>query len=101
MGDFGARQRRAWLQALAARRRELTRLGDVLEALSYRGVLRRGYALVTDEGGRPIRSVREAPAGRRLAIHLGDGDITAVSGGNGAPRRKKKPGDDGTQGNLL
>ncbi len=83
-------------------RERLAALGDLLEALSYKSVLARGYALVTDGDGAPVRSVAGAPAGRVLNLRFSDGEVAAVSRGHG-PRKavRTKKVDPGEQKTLL
>jgi exodeoxyribonuclease VII large subunit len=47
-------------------------------AVSPRGVLARGYALVRLADGRLVRSWRESPPGTRLAIEFADGGARAT-----------------------
>jgi exodeoxyribonuclease VII large subunit len=94
-------------------RHHRARLGQaaaLLESASYQRVLERGFALVGDAAGAPLRSIRAVAVGMDVALHFHDGDAGArvirVSGGGGsaAPRKKKTakptPGDGG-QGSLL
>ncbi len=46
-----------------------------LDALSPLGVLRRGYALAQDEGGRLLRSTRGVRTGERLRLRLSEGSL--------------------------
>ena len=65
----------------------LASLGQMLGTLSYKGVLARGYALVVDGDGKPIRSKDAATPGASLTIKVADGDFNAVvAGGRPAPR---------------
>ncbi|GJE17151.1 Exodeoxyribonuclease 7 large subunit [Methylobacterium marchantiae] len=63
----------------AARRlieRRNDRLGNfaaLLGSLSYRGVLARGFALVRDEDGAPIRAAASMAPGQRLSLEFADG----------------------------
>ncbi|MBP0574702.1 hypothetical protein J8J27_28740, partial [Mycobacterium tuberculosis] len=61
------------------RRTRLGGLGQLLATLSYRSVLQRGYALVRDAAGRPLRSAA-VPAGTALAIEFHDGRLAATAG---------------------
>lgn len=54
-----------------------------LELLDPRLVLQRGYALLTDAGGRPVTSVRETHPGQPLVATLADGEVALTV----APRR--------------
>ena len=74
----------------------------LLEAVSYRAVLSRGFALVSDHEGEPVKSAAEVPRGKALDIEFHDGHVAAVSGGaQASPRRKRRVVDDGSQGKLL
>ncbi len=50
----------------------------LLNSFSYKGVLKRGFALVTDQEGHPIQSVKEARSGRKVGVTLNDGQFNAV-----------------------
>jgi exodeoxyribonuclease VII large subunit len=58
----------------------LERAGSLLKAFSYRGVLERGFALVRDETGAPLRSAAAIGAGQNIAIEFADGGVDAVAG---------------------
>jgi exodeoxyribonuclease VII large subunit len=67
--------------------RRATRLagaGQLLQALSYQGVLARGFALVRGPGGAPLRIAAAVSAGMSLDIEFSDGHVGAVA--DGAPR---------------
>jgi exodeoxyribonuclease VII large subunit len=66
--------------ALDRRAQRLDRADGLLSALSYQGVLARGFALVRDAaGGVPLRSAAIAP-GTALDIEFADGRVAAVTG---------------------
>jgi exodeoxyribonuclease VII large subunit len=79
----------------------LLALGRLLEAVSYRSVLERGFALVSDSEGTPLRSVTVAPPGRVLDIEFHDGHVSAIASGPAPPRRRRRLRDDDSQGRLL
>ncbi len=56
-------------------------LAQLLKSLSHVGVLERGFALVTDEQGRPVRKRADATPGAALTIQVADGAFGAVVGG--------------------
>jgi exodeoxyribonuclease VII large subunit len=59
----------------------------LLAALSYHGVLARGFALVRDGAGKPLRAAAQVSAGLALDIEFHDGHVGAVANGeDGAPR---------------
>ena len=63
------------LQRLDAR---VENSGKLLSALSYRGVLARGFALVRDEAGHPLHSADSVGANARIAIEFADGRVGAT-----------------------
>ncbi|WP_234186884.1 exodeoxyribonuclease VII large subunit [Shinella sp. NM-101] len=73
-----------------ARRRALLQAQDrMLQSLSYRNVLKRGYALVRDEEGAPVKGAASLGPGRSIAIEFADGTVDAVTGSGGGPPRRK------------
>lgn len=84
------------LDRAAGRRRQdaadrLGRAARLLEGLSYRATLARGYAVVCGEGGLVTRAAGVAP-GARLAIGFHDGEVQATAAGEApAPRRPRRP----------
>jgi exodeoxyribonuclease VII large subunit len=54
---------------------------QLLKAFSYQGVLKRGFALVRDGEGRPLRAAAGVSAGMRLDIEFSDGRVGAVADG--------------------
>jgi exodeoxyribonuclease VII large subunit len=56
----------------------LRQLRLLLDALSPVRVLARGYAIVAGEGGRAVRSWRDAPIGSSLQIRLARGSLQAT-----------------------
>ena len=57
----------------------LERADKLLGALSYQGVLARGFALVRDGGGAPLRSAAAVSAGQALDIEFADGHVAATA----------------------
>jgi exodeoxyribonuclease VII large subunit len=83
-------------------------VGQLLAAYSYRGVLARGFALVRDGDGRPLRTAAAVRSGTRLDIEFSDGRIGATADGERAasPPGKSKPrtregGGSSSQGSLF
>ena len=80
---------RAAQVAITARRAAYANLRGQLQSLSPLAVLQRGYALVQDESGAVIRSVRQVDVGETVHTRLGDGSfssrITATT-----PQKKNK-----------
>ncbi|MGD9537525.1 MAG: exodeoxyribonuclease VII large subunit [Alphaproteobacteria bacterium] len=88
-------------------RQRLDTASRLLESHSYKEVLKRGYVVVRDEKGRPVRSASTVSPGDALGLEFTDGTVNATATGGGAPdtsqphkpRRPKK--DDSRQGELL
>jgi exodeoxyribonuclease VII large subunit len=89
-------------QRVADRLRELHRSLDgpakLLESLSHRRVLDRGYALVHGASGGLVTGVEAARAEACLQIEFADGRLPVVPGETAKPRRKPAtpPADQGT-----
>jgi exodeoxyribonuclease VII large subunit len=67
------------------REARLERAGKLLEAFSYRGVLGRGFALVRDMTGKPVRVAAAVKGGMRLDIEFTDGRVGAIADGESDP----------------
>jgi exodeoxyribonuclease VII large subunit len=98
-------------QRLAAR---VAHSGQLLSALSYRGVLARGFALVRDEAGHPLHAAADIGSGACMSIEFADGRVGVTADGNqvvaapeaakpapqeprqAAPKRVVKPADQGS-----
>lgn len=102
------RARRAEKNIRVRRGDRLATAGQLLAAFSYRGVLARGFALVRDGDGHPLRAAAAVSSGMRLDIEFTDGRVGAVAeGGSGAvpsaapakPRTRKGGGPG--QGSLF
>ena len=57
----------------------LERVDGLLGALSYQGVLARGFALVRDGAGSPIRNAAAVSTGQTLDIEFADGHVAATA----------------------
>uniref|UniRef100_UPI003BAB4D15 exodeoxyribonuclease VII large subunit n=1 Tax=Stappia sp. TaxID=1870903 RepID=UPI003BAB4D15 len=92
LDGLSARATRAHANRLARERARLDSSAKLLDSLSYKNVLARGYALVRDDAGTPVRSAGQVAPGARLAIEFGDDtrlDALAVSDGAAAPTVRK------------
>jgi exodeoxyribonuclease VII large subunit len=90
------RMLRAQKTCAERRRDKLVSIAQLLGTLGYRSVLARGFALVRDAGGRPLRRVAELEPGDRLSLQFADGYMPAVAGEapgrfRPAPRRPARP----------
>ena len=97
---FGDRARRAFRIFRDRRVERLRSAGQLLAAYSYRGVLARGFALVRDCDGYPLRTAAAVGPGTRLDIEFSDGRIGATADGERAapPPAKSKPRTRGGEG---
>jgi exodeoxyribonuclease VII large subunit len=107
---LSARMARAYGERLQSKRAQLVSAWQLLGAMSYRGVLSRGFALVRDEAQRPLRRAAEVRQTQRLEIEFADGKVGAIAGGRVGPpltppsllpRRRPKPERDEGQGTLF
>jgi exodeoxyribonuclease VII large subunit len=109
VGAFVERARRAIRQLVAVRRTRTERGSQLLAAFSYRGVLARGFALVRDAAGRPLRNAAAVAAGMPIEIEFADGRVgariddpaSAVKPGGEAPKPLPRRGSGPGQGNLF
>ncbi|CEG09349.1 Exodeoxyribonuclease 7 large subunit [Afipia felis] len=80
--------RRCSQQFIALRRTRIQHSAQMLAALSYKGVLSRGFALVRDETGLPLHHAAQVGAGEHISIEFADGRIAATA--HGTPPSAKK-----------
>src|SRR5437870_5351240 len=95
---------------------DVTHRGHLLTALSYRGVLARGFALVRDNGGHPVHSAAAVGPHARLSVEFADGNVgvTADADRPAAPAvpaspprsaareaRRRRAAQSADQGNLF
>jgi exodeoxyribonuclease VII large subunit len=64
---------------IAIRGARLERSYQLLRAFSYQSVLERGFALVRDGSGHPLRSAVSVQPGMPLDIEFGDGCVGATA----------------------
>jgi exodeoxyribonuclease VII large subunit len=100
---------RAVFGLMERREAAVAHAGQVLAALSYQGVLARGFALVRDPAGSPVRAAAAVRPGVRLDIEFADGHVGALAeGGRAKPKpepplrlRRRRGPDDTGQGSLF
>jgi len=79
----------------------------LLSAVSYRGVLARGFALVRAADGKPLRSAAAVTPSLQLSIEFVDGRVRATADGAAAaapasnPAKPSRRGGGEGQGNLF
>ena len=106
VGQLGGRLLPALSKSMQVRHQNLIGLEKLRSSLGYEQVLARGFALVRDASGHPLRNVDAARAQNRLEIQFSDGRIL-VSPADGPPPKPKKSnnssGDKSTipQGSLF
>jgi exodeoxyribonuclease VII large subunit len=94
----------AFRTSLRRERQHLTSLTRLLEGVSYRAALERGFALVRGADAHVRRRAQAVAAGERLTLTFADGEIAATAGGTPEPpgtkpaKLRKSHSD---QGSLL
>ncbi len=88
-----ARAAQALRNSVAARRRQLSSAEMLLNTLSYQSVLQRGFALVRDADGHPVRSAAATALGQRLELEFRDGRVDAEVLGSPTRRDEKLPAE--------
>jgi exodeoxyribonuclease VII large subunit len=110
MTTLSERATRAINNLLDSRDARAERAGQLLTAFSYRATLSRGFALVRDSTGQPVRMASAVQPGMALDVEFADGRVGATAEGVSkrveyapAPRRRpRKPGGGDTgQGSLF
>lgn len=99
LGALDTRLGQAVRRLIERRSDRLGNFAALLGTLSYRAVLARGFALVRDEDGAPVRAAASVTPGQRLGIEFADGtrfvrsepQDDAAPGGKGPPKRKRPP----------
>ncbi len=64
-------------KVLRDNRRQVEHLSTLLETLGPSATLKRGYAIVTDESGKVVRSTQQVEQGNSIAVALDDGQLRA------------------------
>ena len=108
------RAQRCMQSTLETRTMRLERFHQLLRAFSYQGVLDRGFALVRDGGGRPLRTAAAVKPGMALDVEFADGCVNATAQGvrstrvvspapsrPPSPKPRKPSGGDPGQGSLF
>lgn len=98
--EAGARLPPLLRRALDAKAAALSAGGRMLESLSHRNVLARGYALVRDGEGGVVRSAGQLTAGDALEVEFQDGR-TPVLVTKASPSGKKREKSGGVKQGLL
>ncbi len=104
-GDAAKRLRHAMERRLKEDQTALDQIARRLESVSYMNILKRGFAVVTDQKGAVVKTSGDLKAGTEITIRFQDGSRNAIAAGDkqGAGKKQKpkagppKP----TQGELL
>lgn len=99
VATLSVRARRAEEARLAQASRHLDGLARLMDSVSHKSVLERGFALVRGEDGSVRRRAASLKTGELLTLTFADGDAKAVSAKADAKPAKKKPAVD--QGSLF
>jgi exodeoxyribonuclease VII large subunit len=102
---LASRMRNGFQSRVAASRERIKALEQLLGSLGYRQVLARGFALVRDGEGQPLRRAAGIAVGARLDIEFADGHQTAIAATQKDAAPGKRPPRDGRrkreQGSLF
>lgn len=85
------RAKRAGEILIKNKRTDWERLERTLSLVSYQSVLERGFALVRDEDGKPVRKASAIKAGDAYALQLADGQAEVIGKGSATPTKPMKP----------
>jgi exodeoxyribonuclease VII large subunit len=78
------------LAALTQRKQRLSAYANLLQSLGYRQVLARGFVLVRDSQGKPLRAALEIATGEKLDLEFADGHVAVIAGSDAAPAPAKR-----------
>jgi len=92
----------AMIRIVDQRRQRLESISKLLDAVSYKNVLDRGFAVVTDFDGRIVKHTAQVKPGDPLHVQVADGTIgVTVGGAPGVRKRVKPPPGEDNQGSLF
>jgi exodeoxyribonuclease VII large subunit len=80
--EAGERLAKVMRQNLLRKTERLTSASKLLKSFSHEGVLERGFALVLDPAGRPVKSVHQVSGGTEISVQVSDGRFGAVVTGD-------------------
>jgi exodeoxyribonuclease VII large subunit len=95
LNDAGERATRGYRQGIRRRRDKLNAVAQLLNSLSYRNILARGFAIVRDAGV-PVRSAAGILPGSSLDVEFHDGHVLVT-----AARGERKKAASAGQGSLF
>ncbi|MBB3655909.1 exodeoxyribonuclease VII large subunit [Rhizobium sp. BK650] len=85
LGNLSRHADTAIRHQLSRARAELSAQDRVLQSLSYKNVLKRGYAVIRDEDNKPVSQAAALSAGTGIAIEFADGRVGAMTTEGGVP----------------
>ena len=100
-GRAGTALARVLAAGMTARAAEVARCGKLLDALGYRRVLARGFALVRDAAGAPVRTASAIKPGAMLDVEFADGHVEVMPAGRGRGATPRVPLPKRDQGTLF
>jgi exodeoxyribonuclease VII large subunit len=71
----GRRSAQALSRIVAFQRQRFDGVAKLADSLSYKSVLKRGFALVRDEKGRPVHYAADVKQWQALKLEFGDGEV--------------------------
>lgn len=101
------RSERAFVNRIEITRTRVEQAGRMLNSLSYKSVINRGYAVVRDEHNKPVGGASQIKSGKHFTVEFKDGVLEAVAAGESkSPKQptakvKSKPGKPSEQGDLF
>ena len=108
LDQFVERIQRCGRELMERREERVGQLGKLLESYSFHSVLKRGFALVRDQDGRPVLAAAGLRTGDAIGIEFADGQARArvteaksTASSPAAPAPRKREGGGGNQGSLL
>lgn len=95
------RMERCHRARLETDRKRLENAARMLESISYRAVLERGFVLVRGSDGKVKRRAGAIAFGEHLSLTFADGEKNVIAEGAGAHGPARKPRAPGKQGDLF
>lgn len=80
LSERASRLNRSFANNTTQLRKALDAQAQVLKLVSYQSVLQRGFALVRNDEGLPIRSAASTETGQALSLEFSDGRVAAIVG---------------------
>ena len=79
LNEYQRRSVRGLTQLLARRKERLLAETKLFASLNYRAVLSRGFAIIRNDSGRPLRQAIDVGNNAKLSIEFADGNILATT----------------------